>query len=37
MMGDVQAFERLLVEAVNDNTSRIAAEPQGTDQTGRGQ
>jgi hypothetical protein len=37
MMGDVQAFERLLVEAVNDNGSRIAAEPQGADQTGRGQ
>lgn len=37
MLGDVQAFERALVEAVNDNGARIAAEPQGTDQVGRGE
>jgi hypothetical protein len=37
MLTDVQAFERMLVEAVNDNEARLAAEPQGADQTRRGE
>lgn len=37
MATDVQAFERYLMGAVNDNSARIAAEPSGADQTGQGQ
>jgi len=37
MMADIQAFERMLVGTANDNASRVAAEPERTDEAGRGQ